>query len=406
MSGRRGGGEQANSKSDKKEMKKQNKENKRMSSIAGQINWQWIWRSIRIFILIDVMIYILYGYMEYDWDLFESFGMVRTIFDELWYMYLPIFAVEGLYLTFYLLFGRRGIRRKLRPLYKMAYAAQQLSEKTNGLNVSQFHDLEDAIDKISPNRSDAKLVTGNSDLQGLENAVNNLMDRMHENYQQQSRFVSDASHELRTPISVIKGYVNMLDRWGAEDEKVLNESIEAIKSESKHMEHLVEQLLFLARGDSGKTQLQPSIFSLNRMMKEVYDEYVMIEKDHEFELRVPRDEVYAVADESMIKQSVRILVDNAVKYSPPGESIVLRTGKERDVPYYAVQDSGVGISAEDAPHVFERFYRADSSRTRGTGGTGLGLSIAKWIVDKHGGYFEIVSREGLGSRITVKLPRR
>lgn len=384
------------------ELKREKKrEKKRMGSIANRINWLWIWRIFRIFFTLDLLVFGIVGYKLVGWNYYNNFDWLIA---ELDYLYIPVFAFEGAYLVFYMIFGRGGIRRRLRPLYKMAYATEQLTEQSR-FDESKFHDLEHAIDKISPMRPDAKLVTGNSDLQGLENAVNNLMDRMRENYRQQSRFVSDASHELRTPISVIQGYVNMLDRWGAEDEKVLTESIEAIKSESEHMKRMVEQLLFLARGDSGKTQLQPSIFSLNRLMREVYDEYVMIESDHEFVLKLPEDEVYAVADESMIKQTARILVDNAVKYSPPGEKIVLRTGKNKEVPYFSVQDSGVGINTDDIPHVFERFYRSDSSRTRGTGGTGLGLSIAKWIIDKHDGYFELFSREELGTRISVFLPR-
>lgn len=377
------------------------RESKRMGSIANRINWLWIRRMFRMFILFDLLVFSLAAYQLVGWEFRENMHMLIA---ELHYLYVPVFAIEGGYLVIYMLFGRRGIRRRLLPLYNMAYATQKLTEQSR-FDESKFHDLEDAIDKISPGRPDARLATGNSDLQGLENAVNNLMDRMRENYRQQSRFVSDASHELRTPISVIQGYVNMLDRWGAEDKKVLSESIEAIKSESDHMKRMVEQLLFLARGDTGKTQLQPSIFSLNKLLKEVHDEYTMIESEREFELNLPENEVYAVADESMIKQTARILVDNAVKYSPPGEKIILRAGKNKAVPYFSVQDSGVGINSDDVSHVFERFFRSDSSRTRGTGGTGLGLSIAKWIIDKHEGYFELVTREGIGTRISVFLPR-
>lgn len=381
------------------------RESKKTKSIANRINLSWIWRLIRIFVLIDLLVFALVGYQMFEDELFNNFQVVGAVLiEELRFLYVPVFAVQGLYLIFYMLFGRRGIRRKMRPLYNMAYATEQLTQE-GGMDGAKFHSLEDAIDKISTNRPDAKLVTGDSDLQGLETAVNNLMDRMRESYRQQSRFVSDASHELRTPISVIQGYVNMLDRWGAEDGKVLTESIEAIKSESEHMKRLVEQLLFLARGDSGKTQLSPAIFSLNHMVKEVYDESMMIDSEHKYELSVPEQEVYAVADESMIKQTARILVDNAVKYSSAGETIVIKTGKNGDVPFFTVQDSGVGFSQEDAPHVFERFYRSDSSRARETGGTGLGLSIAKWIIDRHGGYFDVLSREGLGTRISVNLPR-
>ena len=129
---------------------------------------------------------------------------------------------------------------------------------------------------------------------------------MRESYRTQTRFVSDASHELRTPIAVIKGYADMLDRWGKTDEKVLTESIEAIKSESEHMNYLVEQLLFLARGDNGKTKMAFADFDLAQMIREVYDEYVMIDSEHIYRCNA-EGSIPACGDVSMLKQTARIL---------------------------------------------------------------------------------------------------
>ncbi len=112
-------------------------------------------------------------------------------------------------------------------------------------------------------REDAKIQMHDKDLAGIENALNDLLERMRASYKQQVQFVSDASHELRTPIAVIQGYVNMLDRWGKDDQAILTESIEAIKNESEHMQKLVEQLLFLARGDSNRQTLDMKSCSLN-----------------------------------------------------------------------------------------------------------------------------------------------
>ena len=106
----------------------------------------------------------------------------------------------------------------------------------------------------------------------------------------------------------------------------------------------------------------------------------------------------------MIKQTARILLDNAKKYTPEGGEIRISAEIEDGVPCFTVQDTGIGIDAESLPHIFDRFYRADSSRTRGTGGTGLGLAIARWIIGKHGGRFDVTTREGLGTRIRVWLP--
>ena len=228
---------------------------------------------------------------------------------------------------------------------------------------------------------------------------------MRDSYKQQSRFVSDASHELRTPISVLQGYVNMLDRWGKNDEQILDESITAIKSETEHMKQLIEQLLFLARGDSGKTKLNMKPFSLNNMMKEVYEESSMIDENHTYSFLPCKENIIVCGDISMLKQTARILIDNAAKYTPSRASILLKTDiTDSNIPAFIIQDEGIGISGNDISHMFERFYRADPARAKDSGGTGLGLSIAKWIIDRHGGYFDILSREDIGTRITVLLP--
>ena len=167
----------------------------------------------------------------------------------------------------------------------------------------------------------------------------------------------------------------------------------------------MEQLLFLARGDSNRQNLDMKNLCLNDIMKEVYDESVMIdEKHHYIYEETGSADVYGDCD--MLKQSARILIDNAAKYTDEGEDITIRVGTRSDLsPYYGIQDSGIGMSAQDMEHAFDRFYRADAVRNSNTGGTGLGLAIAKWIVDKHGAYYDIVSKEGLGTRFNVVFPR-
>ena len=239
---------------------------------------------------------------------------------------------------------------------------------------------------------------------GIERAMNSLLIRIRENNRQQARFVNDASHELRTPIAVIQGYANMLARWGREDEKVLDESITAIQNESENMKHLVEQLLFLARGDAGGMQINREDISLNGLMQEVYEESLMIDENHIYRIAVPEEDIRINADGGLIKQAVRILVDNAAKYTHEKEEICLGVySGAGNTAILRVQDSGIGMKEHDVEHMFERFYRADEARN--FNGTGLGLSIAKLIVDKHDGHFEIVSREELGTRIDIVLPR-
>ena len=295
----------------------------------------------------------------------------------------------------------RKIKKILNPINEIALKADELSKLS--FDESKYHTIENAIENISPQQT-TELSLGDPSLQGIEAAMNNMLNKMHDTYMQQARFVNDASHELRTPIAVIQGYVNMLDRWGKEDEEILDESINAIKNESDHMNHLVEQLLFLARGDAGRNTMTFEDTSLNTMMNEIYEESLMIDEKHIYRYEERAENVHITCDVSMLKQAMRILVDNAAKYTPEGQDIELCVGETDDgFGYIQVQDSGIGMEEVDVKHMFERFYRADD--TRKIQGTGLGLSIARWIVDKHEGHFEITSRKELGTRIRILIKK-
>ena len=296
----------------------------------------------------------------------------------------------------------RRIKKMFAPLDELASRVEELSRLE--LSEDKYHLIEEKITSLEPTE-EAKLSFGDEDLMGIERAMNSLLTRIRESNRQQARFVNDASHELRTPIAVIEGYANMLARWGREDEKVLDESINAIQHESEHMKHLVEQLLFLARGDAGRTVVNPTDVNLCDMMQTVYEESLMIDEGHIYKYSCPVDPVYTTADEGLLKQAVRILVDNAAKYTKEKDEIILAVGYVSDSEVYLmVQDTGIGMKESDVEHMFERFYRSDEARS--FGGTGLGLSIAKWIVDKHNGHFEITSREELGTRIKIVLKSR
>ena len=168
---------------------------------------------------------------------------------------------------------------------------------------------------------------------------------------------------------------------------------------------MVEQLLFLARGINGKTQLTMTEFLLNDMMHEVLEESRMIDKNHIY-MYIHSENITVYGDSGLLKQTARILVENAAKYTEIGEAITLKVGKNhKGEAYFSIQDNGIGMDEEDVPHIFERFFRADTARVRKDGGTGLGLSIAKWIIDNHKGYFSVLSRKGIGTRITVFLPQ-
>ncbi len=378
----------------------------RTGSIAFRIGLSSGLNMLLIFIVLDVILFGLFvvpglgdgsGPTEITID---NFNTLRALLGE--WKFDVILRAEGLMVLMWVFFDTMKVRSKLRPLQEFADAAMKLSEMDGEIE-QRYQKLENAIDMLSPGDDDQTLATGDAELEGLETAVNKLMSRMRDSYRQQARFVSDASHELRTPIAVIRGYADLLDRWGKTDEKILEESIEAIKGESENMQHLVEQLLFLARGDSGRTPLNVSEFDVTDMMREVWEESVMIVKDHVYRFE-DGGAIPARGDVSLIKQAARILIENASKYTEEGGEIVLKSLLFDGHPAFSVQDSGIGISQSDIPHIFERFYRADDSRSKQTGGSGLGLAIARWIVERHGGRFEVISRKEIGTRITVILP--
>lgn len=423
-------------KNNTKRTRKQNRKDRRMTSIARKINGLWVWKQISIYISMDILILLLaiicwcvnvqlehFGKVNFniEWPLFTMTGGIEDItyhavslsgeritqnaglfFQMLAGCAVIVIGCQLISLLRSILFDARAVRHQLHPLNELAQKAEQIS--SIAFDEDKYRILEDAICKVHPEDGDEHLNVGDEDLQGLELAVNNLIDRMKESYRQQSRFVSDASHELRTPISVIQGYVNMLDRWGKEDETVLEESIEALKHESEHMSKLVEQLLFLARSDSGRNRMSMEKTDLCNIMREVYEESLMIDEAHCYHYRSEQDCCLVTGDITMLKQTMRILVDNASKYTNAGEDIILRTGRNAEGVFFAVEDTGVGMEETDVIHMFERFYRSDEVRNRKTGGSGLGLSIAKWIVDKHKGHFDILSRKDLGTRITVYFP--
>ena len=305
------------------------------------------------------------------------------------------------------LFKNAGtIKKTLRPIQELAAAAAKLNTASD-MSPEELSVLADKLDEINATHLDTRIsVSGTQkELRELAQAINAMLDRINEAYRSQMRFVSDASHELRTPIAVVQGYANLLDRWGKDDPAIRQEAIDAIRQEADSMKELVEQLLFLARGDNDSMRIEMEDFDLTALAAEVLRETEMIDQTHIFLARWD-GAVPVRADAGLIKQALRVLVDNSIKYSPEGGRILLSVRADGGAARMSVQDEGQGIGAESLPHIFDRFFRTDESRARQTGGTGLGLAIAKWIADRHGGWFEVLSREGVGTRITMVLPLR
>lgn len=265
--------------------------------------------------------------------------------------------------------------------------------------------MNETIENISAQDLNTRLnVSGSKDeLKDLAKTFNDMLDRLQRTYEAQNQFVSDASHELRTPIAVIQGYANLLDRWGKEDKEVLDEAIGAIKSEAEAMKTLVEQLLFLARSDKHTQKVEMVDFKVNELIGEVIKETKLIAPNHEI-LNMHNEEISINGDRSLLKEALRVFIDNSIKYTEEQGTIKINSYVKGKKLVLEVEDTGAGISKEDLPFIFDRFYRADKSRTKESGGTGLGLSIAKWIIIKHKGKIEVQSKLGHGTKITILLP--
>ena len=272
-------------------------------------------------------------------------------------------------------------------------------------SLKPIDNMIESVKEISINELDTRLdVSGvKNELKDLAKTFNTMIDEIQYSVEKQNQFVSDASHELRTPISVIQGYANLLSRWGKDDKEVLEESINAIKDESQSMKKLIESLLFLARGDRNKQIIEKDYFKVNDLVDEVVKESAMIDDNHTIE-NTNNEEITIYGDRNLIKEAIRVFVDNSMKYTQEGGTIKINSFKSNKGVYILIEDNGIGISKEDLPNVFNRFYRSDKSRSKQSGGTGLGLSIAKYIIDVHSGEIKVYSKVDEGTIISIELP--
>ncbi|WP_053375929.1 HAMP domain-containing sensor histidine kinase [Paenibacillus sp. FJAT-27812] len=241
----------------------------------------------------------------------------------------------------------------------------------------------------------------NDEINQMSETFNRMISRLEGSFIKQQQFVSDASHELNTTLTIVEGYANMLRRWGMKDESIQREAIESIYEESKRMRKMTEQLLLLASSEHD-SKLKLETFNLVECCMESAS---LLSKLHRRAIMIQTngDDPTIAADYLKIKQLILILLDNALKYSKERiELTITLMSTEIEI---RVKDLGIGIPWESLDLIFERFYRVDHARQRATGGTGLGLPIAKTIVMEHNGKIIAESEEGVGTEMIVRLPR-
>jgi len=316
---------------------------------------------------------------EFQYDLTGSY---RKFFDLLWKIMLIYLIVVALIIRS----GKRSDVKLFEPLRIMSATANRLT--VNNLDSERLN-----------------IEGTKNELKDLANVINAMLDRLETSYESQKQFVSDASHELRTPIAVVQGYANLLSRWGTTNEEVLHESIEAIQNEARSMQDLVEKLLFLSRHDMKTLKLNKKRFNMRLVVEDMIKETKLVATKRVINNTIMED-VMVYGDKQSLKQAIRIFIENAIKYSHDGDEITIQCQKNNEECVITVQDSGIGMKKKDIDHIFDRFYRSDYVRNQNISGHGLGLALAKLIILAHTGRIKVRSQFKAGTSFIITIPKR
>lgn len=236
------------------------------------------------------------------------------------------------------------------------------------------------------------------ELYEMETTFNEMIHHLKDSFQKQEAFVSNASHELKTPLAIMKSYAQLLKRRGKTHPEVFQESVDAIDFEADRMEKLIHQMLTLAKR---KEMMETEPIDFGEMTEKITGTF-MNAYNREIQFHAQSDSLVIEGNYDQLEQVIYILLDNAFKYSKKAVKVLVL--KQQDTAIMQVTDQGQGIPEEDIPYVFDRFYRVDQARARATGGTGLGLSIAEAIMDMHDGDIDVQSVVGEGTTFTLKFP--
>lgn len=276
-------------------------------------------------------------------------------------------------------------RKALAPVDALARTARTISGQNLSSRLEQLH-------------------TGD-ELQRLSDTLNEMLDRIEEAFQRVTQFTADASHELRTPVALIRTEAELALRR-SRDEGEYREALRHILLEADRTTTLIEELLSLARADAGREALDRRPMDLSTSLHESAAcwRQVAVLRNLQFEEHINAQPLPVLGDETALRRVLNILLDNAFKYTPSPGKIVLRAQERNGRAVVSVEDSGIGIAPEDQVKIFERFYRVDKARSRELGGTGLGLAIAHWIVQLHQGCITVESTAGRGSIFRIELP--
>jgi len=317
-------------------------------------------------------------YIQIIKNLNDSYVFMTTLFILMIGMsVLSLFAI--------ILIGIYGTKGSLKPLIEISETAKNITE--NNLNTR----IEE---------------TGNKDeLDQLIISLNQMIEKLESAFENQKRFVSDASHELRIPLTVIQGYTHILADWGKKDPQLMDESIEAIMEEIQGMQKMVEDLLLITRIENNYFDEDFKCLDVSKILEKIYYEAPMIDPHHQY-LMESCDNVFVRGNEGLLIQAIRGLIDNSRKYSTAESTITLSCRTvDQNMNVISIRDTGPGIPSAELEKIKERFYRISSDRSRETGGSGLGLSIIDSIINIHHGKLLIESQPNEGTTVSILLKK-
>jgi two-component system, OmpR family, sensor kinase len=277
------------------------------------------------------------------------------------------------------------MRRALRPVDEIRQKAAQITSRNLSERLPVVH-------------------TGD-ELERLATDLNRMIGRLEESFQQINRFSADASHELRTPLTVLQGELESIARNSSNLPAEIRDTIGSALEETHRLTKIVENLLAISRLEAGDARKQRERLDFAELARNTADQMRLLAEEKHIHLDCNGAEAVEVdADPARLKQVVVNLLDNAIKYTPESGRVSISVMKQDGRAVFEIADTGIGISPDDLPHIFDRFYRADKARSRQMGGTGLGLSIVRSICLAHDGQVKVESIEGQGSVFHIQLP--
>ena len=317
--------------------------------------------------------------IKFDIYILKNISQENKIFDRLRVLIL-FFTVLGILITVFI--SIKISKVILKPINNVMQTAKLISTDDLGKRI--------------------EVINSGDELEELTKILNQMLDGIQTSFESQSKFVSDASHELRTPLAIIRGYAEIIKKRRLSNEEVFNESIDSIINETENMKNLVQKLLFLAKGEEEKLNMSLSETSMKKFIKEIAFDCKLLSANHDIVLG--RNDNYKLyIDRALIKQAIRALVENSIKYSPDNTKITIDSYVENNEANISVTDMGIGIPKSEHGKIFERFYRVDESRSKDTGGTGLGLAIVKKIGSAHSAKIVVESEVNEGTKIILKF---